>query len=135
MKVCPVSVTGAKQNNSYDFDEWRKQEFLQFKATQNCRGSNGEVTLNFITRRRYSDKVITGDGVEEWFFLFACTSRAHLRQHVFVEDLRKHEVLPVCCRAEGILLGLEPRQFSATSKAAIMDAASRQSLRYLRLLK
>jgi len=107
---------------------------LQFKATQNCRGSNGEVTLNFITRRRYSDKVIAGDGVEECF-LFAGTSRAHLRQHVFVEDLRKHEVLPVCCRAEGILLGLEPRQFSATSKAAIMDAASRQSLRYLRLLK
>ena len=108
---------------AYDFDEWKNQEHLQLKATQNARGSNGEVILDFISRRRLLDKVIEGDGVQD-AYLFEGLSRAHLRHHVFVEDLRANEELPFSLQSEGMRLGLHSRQFVNKPQ----DAASRQSL-------
>ena len=38
---------------------------IHFKAAENAHGTNGEVTFNFITRRRYSDTGVKGAQLDE----------------------------------------------------------------------
>ena len=60
---------------------------------QNAHGSDANVVLWFLVRRQRDDWGLCGEqNYSE--FLFEAMTRAKLRQHVSLEDLREEECLP-----------------------------------------
>ena len=78
---------------AYDLGLWRKAGRMQVKAAQNAHGSNAEVSLWFLVRRRKLDAGYRGEQTYNAYLFEQCT-RASLRQHVFCEDLRGCVQLP-----------------------------------------
>ena len=78
---------------AYELGSWLQEGRLQCKAAQNAHGSNAEVSLWFLVRRRRLDAGYRGEQTFGAFLFEQCT-RASLRQHIFCEDLRGCVVLP-----------------------------------------
>ena len=93
---------------SYDLSLWISTRRFQYSTGQNGYGSASDVVLWFLVRRFDSDWGLRG---EQTFapFVFEQCSRATLRQHLFLEDLRAEEWLP-CVEpywSEGWKLGIQ----------------------------
>jgi hypothetical protein len=95
---------------AYNYESLKHTKRLQFKATSNAHGTNAEVAIWFLVRRKKGDRGLRGlqttSGV-----LFEAMTRAKFRQHVFVEDLRESETLPAVepFWTEGFNVGIKER--------------------------
>ena len=78
---------------AYDLGSWLQDGRMRVKAAQNAHGSNAEVSLWFLVRRRRLDAGYRGEQTYNAYLFEQCT-RASLRQHVFCEDLRGSVQLP-----------------------------------------
>ena len=78
---------------AYELGSWLQEGRVQCKAAQNAHGSNAEVSLWFLVRRRRLDAGYRGEQTQGAYLFEQCT-RASLRQHIFCEDLRGCVVLP-----------------------------------------
>jgi hypothetical protein len=78
---------------AYELGSWLQEGRVQCKAAQNAHGSNAEVSLWFLVRRRRQDAGYRGEQTFGAYLFEQCT-RASLRQHIFCEDLRGCVVLP-----------------------------------------
>ena len=68
--------------SAYSFDAWKADNRIHFKAVEkNAHGANGEVTFNFITRRRKLDTGIIGARFDE-AYIFEGTGRAASATHI-----------------------------------------------------
>ena len=78
---------------TYDLSLWISTQRFQYRTGQNAHGSASDVVLWFLVRRFDADWGLRG---EQTFapFVFEQCSRATLRQHLFLEDLRAEEWLP-----------------------------------------
>ena len=78
---------------AYSLTAWMQSGRFQCKAAQNAHGSDVDVSLWFLVRRQKLDAGLRGEQTHS-AFVFEQSTRATLRQHIFVEDLRSEEVLP-----------------------------------------
>ena len=78
---------------TYDLSLWISLRRFQYKSAQNAHGSTSEVVLWFLVRRLNVDRGLRGDQTHAAYIFEQC-SRATLRQHLFLEDLRHQESLP-----------------------------------------
>ena len=92
---------------AYNYSSWIHTRRLQFKAAQNAQGSDADIAMWFIARRRRNDKGLRGEQTLGPFIL-EMGSRAKIRQHGFFEDLREEEVAPngKAFRGEALKLGI-----------------------------
>lgn len=118
---------------TYSLPMWMQTSRFQAKAAQNAHGSNTEIALWFLVRRRQNDFGLRGEQTQS-AFLFEQCSRATLRQHVFVEDLRSEEMLPDWDPfwTQGWELGLRSdAQYSHYTS----ESVGKRTLRLLRLFR
>ena len=116
---------------TYCFDSWVKSGRIEVAATQHAHGTNSEVVLWFVARRRWKDRGIKGEQCYN-AFLFEALTRAKMRIHVLLEDLRHEEILPSGKKywGKGLRLGLRKHQFIGDKKMS----SAKHTLNILRLL-
>ena len=75
-------------SGAYNFYAWLASERITFKYTQNAHGTDAEVVLWFLVRRKFNDHGLLG---EQTFnaYLFEAMTRAKLRLHVLGEHLHE----------------------------------------------
>jgi len=106
---------------TYALLTWINTQRFQAKAGQNAHGSHSEVALWFLCKRRREDRGWRGEQTYR-AYLFEQSSRATLRQHVFIEDLSSEEVLPreEPYWTEGYKLGLcKQSNYSSTASTSV----------------
>ena len=92
-KVLTGCDPGCDYSATYDLDLWISLGCFQYKCAQNAHGTTSEVVLWFLVRRLDVDLGLRGDQTAAAYIFEQCT-RASLRQHLFLEDLRDQETLP-----------------------------------------
>ena len=113
---------------AYNYSSWIHTRRLQFKAAQNAQGSDADIAMWFIARRRRNDKGLRGEQTLGPF-INEMGSRAKIRQHGFFEDLREEEVAPngKAFRGEALKLGIKNFCHKAT------DSSGKRLLRTYRV--
>jgi hypothetical protein len=120
----------------YSLTAWMQSGRFQFKSGQNAHGSNVEVSLWFLVRRQEADQGLRGEQTYS-AYVFEQSTRATLRQHVFLEDLRAEEVVPNWDPfwSDAWALGLREREQYSASASESVGKRTLQSLRVLQYLE